>query len=352
MLYNTLKNTTNDVFRGIKMYCFNCGNELLDTQMYCPSCGSKNVSTGITNVSVSKNTMQNMDDIELNRDVMKNYLFNLRTLEFAKNKLITNKRNLENRVYYLARNVNISKPDPKDGVGFLVFLAIAFVVFLILSVCAAKADDGNGNGLIGSILGSILDFFAPLIYLLTAIAGVVTLVFLILFLDEVSSDKRKYEEAVKQNNIRMDRETKEKAQLQKVLVSVNKDLKATEKLLDEAYSINIIPNKYRSIGAIYFIHQNYTTSLMSFRDALFHCDLDEISQKLNTVIEQQSEIIMQLAYSNALNEKIVQQNNQLLDSAIRQEENQQRIEQYQRMNTVYNKTTAQIQSYYFYKNGL
>ena len=130
------------------------------------------------------------------------------------------------------------------------------------------------------------------------------------------------------------------------------DLANTEKLLEEAYKVNIIPTKCRNIYGAYFLYDYISTSMVSLDDALFHFDFDEVVSELREVVRQQGQIIMELAYANALNEKIVKQNDEQLRHAIAMERNAELTAKYTQVAAFHAKTTSQIQSYNFFKSGL
>lgn len=102
-------------------------------------------------------------------------------------------------------------------------------------------------------------------------------------------------------------------------------------LLQSAYSANLIPQQYRNIHAVWFIHDFITTSNENLASALLHCDLDEIKQKLDIVIEQQREIIINQSVMMAQNEQMISQNQHTLDKLASIEANTFRAGQYAKM---------------------
>ena len=98
--------------------------------------------------------------------------------------------------------------------------------------------------------------------------------------------------------------------------------------MQTAYSANIIPQQYRNIHAVWFIHDFITTSSETLSSALLHCDLDEIKQKLDTIIEQQKEIIINQSVMMAQNEELISQNQQTLNKLASIETNTAKAGQY------------------------
>lgn len=88
--------------------------------------------------------------------------------------------------------------------------------------------------------------------------------------------------------------------------------KKANELLQSAYDINIIPQQFRNIHAIWFIHDFIATSNETLTTALLHCDLDVIKQKLDCIIEQNREIIINQAIQEAQNVQLIEHNQQTL----------------------------------------
>lgn len=109
---------------------------------------------------------------------------------------------------------------------------------------------------------------------------------------------------------------------------VKSEYDKSEELLNNAYSLNIIPKQFRNIYAIYYLYDFITTSDTSLSTALLHCDLNEIKQKLDTVIKQQQKIIINQAVMVAQNQTIIKQNTEKLHKLASIEQNTERAAQY------------------------
>ncbi len=97
------------------------------------------------------------------------------------------------------------------------------------------------------------------------------------------------------------------------LEEVNRELNQVNDLLDREYSLNIIPNKFRNLEAVWYICDYYDSSNESLREILLHLDLDEIKAKLDTIIADQQQIIINQAIEIAQNEVIISQNQGILN---------------------------------------
>lgn len=115
------------------------------------------------------------------------------------------------------------------------------------------------------------------------------------------------------------------------LSGMKKELDKATELLEDAYDINIIPTQFRNVYAVYYLNDFIQTSNESLSTALLHFDLNEIKQKLNTVIEQQKEIIVNQAIIQAQNEQMIMQNQNMLQSLASIEGNAHMASQYARI---------------------
>lgn len=335
------------------MFCSNCGKEISNNQKFCCHCGAENnsniTSTGnqaIINRSHSSPVVTNQASTIFNRDVLINYLNNLQTLEFAKHKLTQEKNNIEYQINSLCIPRSVHYVSILEDCGPLLGLAgFAVVVFLI----ALWINSGlKGDGFL-SIFDGLL---GPIIIFIMFVAVIVAIGSIIFAVGEYIASNRQARNEKQNEEKRLETERVEKERLISILPLVENDLTKTCNLLDTAYAINIIPAKYRNIYAAYFLYEYISTSTVTLSEALYHCDLDEISKKLDTIIEQQQEIIMELARSNALNEHIVRQNEETLRHAIATENNTALAAQYSKVAAINSNTVSTIQSYYFFKNGI
>lgn len=125
-------------------------------------------------------------------------------------------------------------------------------------------------------------------------------------------------------------------QKQKELWVLKARLSDAEKLRTEVYSVNIIPSKYRNVHAAYYLYDYFSTCRENDLDKIIQTLLlDEISQKLDRIIAQNEEILinqrMQLAMQEQQNEMLAQQHRAELEQAARLEQNQELQLDYQNM---------------------
>ena len=105
-------------------------------------------------------------------------------------------------------------------------------------------------------------------------------------------------------------------------------LKRARSELYAAYGVNIIPNKYRSIYAAYYLYDYFSSSHETDLDKVLQTMLlDQIVNKLDRIIDQQEKIILNQRMAIAMQEKLakqIQQNHRTqMESIARMEKNQQ-----------------------------
>lgn len=104
-------------------------------------------------------------------------------------------------------------------------------------------------------------------------------------------------------------------------------LREVEKNLSDAYSVNIIPNRYRTIYAAYYLYDYFSSCQETDLDKIVQTMLlDQIITKLNRIINQQTEMIlnqrMALAKQDEHMEQLQQNHNAQLRAMAQIEQNQ------------------------------
>ena len=77
------------------------------------------------------------------------------------------------------------------------------------------------------------------------------------------------------------------------------------KLLEKAYSANIIPKPFRTIEGVYYLYDYLSTSNPSLSEALTQANLEAIKQKIDNMIRLQSAQIIQQAQANAKLDRVI-----------------------------------------------
>ena len=308
------------------MFCVNCGKEIKDNQKFCRYCGAKNETDNdltSANNEILNNTQSQQMNTVFNRDVLNNYLYNVRALEIMNSKLNQSKDNMLYQINSLGYKLELSSPLDLSSECFVAVLVMGGISL------AAWALGSLLENTIGKITSET--FFHNLYVFIIIATIVIGIGYIISCIISQVKDKKRYRADLENDNKRVENELIKKKNLNDELPILEKEIDRIETLLSDAYSINIIPSKFRNIYAAYFLYDFISTSTASLNEALLHCDLDTIQQKLDEVIQQQEAMIMELAYQNALNEKIVRQNEKILGHAIQTESNTALAAQYQRI---------------------
>lgn len=325
------------------MFCVNCGKEINDNQKFCRYCGAKNefgINLTSSNSEILNNTKPQQMNTIFNRDVLNNYMYNIRTLEVVKSELLAQKQNILYRISNLGYGQNMYEPSADgESIMYAIFGGGGFIVAVLVIGTLLKETVGEWF--------DWKDFLSGLMTFL--IIGTILIAggYIIYELYSAANEKQNYVYRKKQDEIRVENELKEKSALEEISNELDEEINKTDKLLNEAYSVNLIPSKYRNVYAAYFLYDYISTSTATLSEALLHCDLDTIIEKLKTVIEQQSEMIMELAAANAKNEAIIQQNEQMLQHAIQTENNTALAAQYSQIAATNSKVTAYCQMVQF-----
>lgn len=325
------------------MFCSNCGKEINENQKFCRYCGTKNedeFQLNSLNNEILNNTQFQQVNTVFDRNVLNNYMYNIRTLEVVKNELLVQKQNVLYRISNLGYRQNMYEPSTDgESIMYALFGGGGFIVAVLVIGTLLKETIGEWL--------DWTDFFSGLMTLLIIGTIVIAGGYIIYELYSAAKSKQDYLYRKRQDEIRVENELKEKSALEEIADELDEEIIENDKLLSEAYSVNLIPSKYRNVYAAYFLYDYISTSTATLSEALLHCDLDTIIEKLESVIEQQSEMIMELAASNANNEAIIRQNEQMLQHAIQTENNTALAAQYSQIAATNSKVTAYCQMVQF-----
>ncbi len=326
------------------MFCYKCGKQIRNDAQFCQFCGAQQMANGNSNAQ-KKFSQISISNGELDRDALKIYLGNILSLECLKEYYertigdLRHKVNNLNDNYFKRYFIRKSKYDSR---GFCVhFLYNGFLHVAWFNrgesygpYCYADLSGNRwhwahiekGDDILNALKRSYQwanfddhDAF---------------------FLDKIAQREEARdaffeayaefaEEAplIYQSNVRNNRVSAEIWESQ--INDMTKELETIERLLKQAYDVNIIPSQFRySIHAIYYLNEFITTSNESLSTALLHFDLDEIKRKLDEIISQQETIIIQNAVMIAQNSKLLAQNQKQLEHLSRIERNSAQAAQY------------------------
>ncbi len=326
------------------MFCYKCGYEISDDSIFCSKCGTKQVSHAVT---INSNIQTENKDLD--REAIKIYLANVLALECFIQKLNSDFNIVNNEIIAFEDKNYIQRFQCSehnyawlrfDGEKYYVFFDADNKGNYYLGLnkdlyyecfgveCRYNGDwfpiDENWEYLNNQ--ANYPDVFRSNSMMVELLVGVVANRL------ERKTNKDGFFEAY--NKFISIAPEKYQENLQIIMPSMEKragieeELEEAKALLEKSYSINVIPKQFRNIHAVWFIHDYILSSTESLSSAFLHCDLDKIKQKLDEIIEQQKEIIINQNIIRAQNAQMIEQNQQMLNRLASIEQNTERAAQY------------------------
>lgn len=119
-------------------------------------------------------------------------------------------------------------------------------------------------------------------------------------------------------------------------ITARKNLQEAKAMRNKLYSVNIIPSRYRTIHAVYYLYEFFDTGRETDLEKVIQTMLlDEIIQRLDKIILQNEEIMlnqrMQIALQEEQNRAMADQHRQTMEAIARMEHNQELQIDYQNM---------------------
>lgn len=348
------------------MFCYKCGNQIPDDSQFCSKCGIA-LTANLSNIRTNENE-------DYDKEVMKIYFRDLLNLEFIKNKLQNDLAELKTNIEYKESNnyyqcyyiytdkININHYlhliyDGRE-IKFAAFnnsdqrFSTSHIIkngYCIDTRQNLNYDSNYGYAVTEWLsIESSKEIFETIWQYLDSglFFGSTTKVdknikdyCLKVYFDFKNSAPNIY----KQNLIEIN-------QLKNDLVGITAEFEKVNELIGQAYNVNIIPQQFRNLYAVYYLSNFISTSNESLSTALLHCDLNTIKQKLDEIIEQQQEIIINQALIIAQNEKTQEQNRQQLQYLSSIEQNTDRAAQYAEIASINAKACAWIGVANYIKN--
>lgn len=148
-----------------------------------------------------------------------------------------------------------------------------------------------------------------------------------------------YERTVANNRSALDARPKHEQNLQlynRRLTTLHRQLTDAQQLRSSVYSVNIIPSRYRNIHVAYYLYDYFNTCRESDLDKVIQTMLlDEIKQRLDTVIRQNEEMLLNQRYQIALQEEsnraMAEHHRESMRRIAKMEQNQELQMDYQNM---------------------
>lgn len=283
----------------------------------------------------------------MNRDAFLIYLKDLRDLEFAKNAIMKTYNKEKDKFNDRARQLNQTNYHKLDDLGDPVVGLIASII--ICAVCTLIAVKIR------------ISFFGVLIKILCAIFGLTCFacIFYCLFLMARSANNNRHIRAHNREEDTIAAEHQKELSVVRNLwnsqaAHLQKQFDKVDSLLENGYSLNIIPAPYRNLASMYYIYDYMSTSQASFEDTLMHEHMENgiqrILSRLDTIIAQNEQIIFQNRQLEAQNRQMIERTDRMLASLQRTEQNTLAGAQYAKISAQHTQTIAVFKEMEFWDN--
>ena len=263
-----------------------------------------------------------------NHEILVQYLRDVYSMELLRNKVQVTSNSLYQRIKkdkdgissYQCRPLPVSKEVQKSTPSVIEVLEFSVSI-------------------IGAYFFDFVAFHIPFIGKLLGVVGFLLISGLILFVLFMENDS--YKSEIKRNQNNFEKEVAEYEALQQraaqcqadldqitpIYNSTQAQLQEIQQNLTDAYSVNIIPNRYRTIYYAYYLYDYFSSCQETDLDRIIQTMLlDQIIAKLNQIIAQQTETILNqrmiLAKQDAQMEALQENHNAHLRSLAQIEQNQ------------------------------
>lgn len=311
---------------------------------------------------------------EISREALLIYLDSLRTLETiiheSDRKTIEIKEKFSEKESSLKNTIGEEPIDPSyiiddyhkeiKTLSKKIYLDIALIIICIIGIivvwCPIIVSILRFKHRVGRLPKKSIDYYNPYIMATTFFvsATIVCIWRLIYNISEKKSANKSYQRYISikalypenlafynnQKSRIMGELTDIQNKFDQQMTSLTQETDEMLKLLKQAYSANIIPLQFRNIQGVYYLYDYLSTSSQSLSNALMQCNLDAIKQKLDEMINLQSEAIVQQAQANAA---LYEQNQRILETAQATMENTAVAAKYAQITAVNSELSLKLQ---------
>ncbi|MCD7844850.1 MAG: DUF2157 domain-containing protein [Oscillospiraceae bacterium] len=124
----------------------------------------------------------------------------------------------------------------------------------------------------------------------------------------------------------------------------NGEYSKVQQLLNEFYRMNILASQYRNLAAVCYIYDYMSTSQASLEDTLIHEHMENgirrLEEKLDSIIVRLEDVVYETRCVRQNSQRSIDQNNQMLDSLRRAEQNTFQASQYAQLSANYSRANA------------
>ncbi len=323
------------------MFCFKCGHEISNDALFCSHCGTAQNQNRLSDVAKSSE-----NNADYSREALKIYFADLLTLECIIQKLQsslcalkvdieTKENNNYLQSYCFSTFPRISAFAPAEG--RYLYLRFDGIEIKFAAFKRSVYTESLNCAYVGGYFVWARDFLCNDIQWFSVEKS--RPLFESVWLEHrftLLSENKQWKEAClnfyydfqKNAPTEYQKNANEISRLKHEYDEIQKEFERAHELLEQAYNVNIVPNQFRNLYAIYYLSDFINSSNESLSTALLNYNLETIKEKLDKIIEQQQEIIINQALTIAQNEKIMKQNENQLRHLASIEQNTDRAAQY------------------------
>ena len=277
---------------------------------------------------------------EIDRSTLINHLADLRALEIAREKILSTLKRNNARIHNLGYSGTFQKPNFKHV--YIVPPAITLGVLVAIFIMFFVAEGGELT-----LDKKIISLFTNMV--IGALIGGVAL-FIIMF-SSASSNMKRYKENIENDKQRVENEIRIRNTLANENYTAQNKLKEVNDLLSETYSLNIIPQQYRNIQGVCYLYDYLSTSQQSLESAFLNYNVNQINIRMDQVIAQQSEMILQQYITNSRLKAVEAHNIRMINQLENIQANSAEAARQAAITATHAKAITFFEGYNFFKNN-
>lgn len=325
---------------SLGMYCYQCGKQVFSNMAFCPSCGAKLINPSVNQEqkkTVLALTPAELEPQSIDHKALEIYLRDLLNLEYIQRKLTRKLNDIANaakryktqeyekeyvigHILHPTRDIN----DINNRSDFFVFkrqnntVLVRCINWDGYTIPVSCRNDWNVycDHFYCQLDGNMSHFRKEKTWELFLRAHFCKPGFLQknrLINQFIAEFEKDYSDFSGISAVELENKKKQYIIFQNQFNDIHStDYKKVKALLKEAYDINIIPSPFRNLHAIQYLYDFIKTSGESLQTAMLHADLNEIKKKLDKIIQQQEEIIINQSIMMAQNRSLLQSNQEYL----------------------------------------
>lgn len=270
----------------------------------------------------------------MQRDAVLIHLYDMLALEAAKQKLAEFLEKTNKELAYLAIPRSVYKPKT---VGVIIYcsaigLFLSFVVMITLLMF---------------LKDEVISDFA---LVLLSILPIGTLIGTFFGINSGNKMKRDYRKEMQAEDMRIKQEVIKKANMEQEYKSNVQKMKELNDLIYDSYSINIIPLQFRNFKGVCYLYDFMSTSQENLQSAVMNYNLNRLSEKMDTIISIQADMLLEQYMTNSRLAEIQEQNKSVIQKLSQVEDNTRVASQYSAIAASHAKANTFFAAAKFFEN--